>query len=85
MKGEVAGHPALSRLIAPEGWLVLAPAAARPDMQGRGIGSAPVREAAAGASDQTVVVSGGPSFYGRRGFSAVRASRLNSGYPVAIF
>lgn len=80
----VAGYLALSRLIAPEGWLALAPVAMAPDWQGEGWGRrfvAAVQRLTA-IKGQTVVVLGKPSFYGRCGFRQDRAAGLVSPYPV---
>jgi putative acetyltransferase len=49
----------------------LAPLAVAPDFQGRGIGSALVREVTARADDRgepCIVLEGSPTFYGRLGF-----------------
>ena len=72
--GDAVGHIALSPAVVGEsgqGWLLLGPVGVRPDRQGRGIGSALVREALdrmrkAGASG--VVLVGDPGYYARFGF-----------------
>lgn len=79
------GYAALSWMRAPSGWLCLAPVAAAPDMQGRGIGTELVARALAWAAerDAYVVVLGDPAWYGARGFSRERAAQLSSPYPVS--
>lgn len=81
--GEIVGHLALSRLVAPAGWLALAPVAVHPDWQGRRIGSRFVAGVARLLSirGQSVVVLGKPSFYARAGFSLSRAAALVAPYP----
>jgi putative acetyltransferase len=84
-QGGLAGYLALSRLLAPEGWLALAPVAIAPPWQGQRWGSrfvAGVRKLTA-IKGQNVVVLGKPSFYARAGFDLSRASRLTSRYPIA--
>lgn len=78
------GYAALSWMTAPEGWLCLAPVAVAPDAQGGGIGGQVVELALnwAAGRDAFVVVLGDPNYYGARGFSAQRAARLSSPYPV---
>ena len=78
------GHYALSAMVAPRGWLCLAPVAIAPDWQGMGHGRRMVAQLAAWA-DQTatpVVVLGQPDFYGKAGFSSAAAHNLTSPYPV---
>ena len=80
----VAGYLALSRMVAPEGWLALAPVAIAPEWQGKGWGArfvAGVRRLTA-IKGQSVVVLGKPSFYSRCGFRLDRAAGLASPYPV---
>lgn len=83
--GELIAYAALSRMIAPEGWLCLAPVAVHPDWQGRHIGKRMVGMIAEWArrSGQTVVVLGQVPFYEKAGFSAARAARLTSPYPIS--
>ena len=80
--GRVVGYLALSAMVAPKGWLCLAPVAVAADRQGRGIGRRMVRFVAgwAEAAGQTLVVLGDPAFYGRCGFRA--AAGLTSPYPI---
>ena len=78
------GYYALSAMVAPKGWLCLAPVAVAPDWQGRGHGRRMVAQLAAWA-DRTatsVVVLGAPAFYERAGFSTQAARNLTSPYPV---
>lgn len=78
------GYFALSAMRAPAGWLCLAPVAVAPEVQRRGLGRRMTGFLAAwaGAAQRTVVVLGDPSFYARAGFSAERAARLVTPYPV---
>ncbi|MFZ3580934.1 GNAT family N-acetyltransferase [Loktanella sp. DJP18] len=81
----VIGYYALSAMIAPVGWLCLAPVAIAPDWQGRGHGRRLIAQLAAWA-DQTatpVVVLGQPEFYGKAEFSVAKAQALTSPYPIA--
>lgn len=82
--GAVIGYAGLSRMVAPKGWLCLAPVAVHPDWQGRRVGRRMVGMIAEWArlSGVTVVVLGQVGFYERAGFSAARAERLSSPYPV---
>lgn len=78
----IVGHALFSRLDAPMRALALAPVGIRPDHQGRGAGSALVREGldrAERAGWAAVFVLGEPAFYGRFGFD-VDAAR---GYACA--
>ncbi|WP_338666992.1 GNAT family N-acetyltransferase [Pseudodesulfovibrio methanolicus] len=75
-RGEVTGHVALSPAVVGEdgqGWYMLGPVGVSPGRQGRGIGSALVREALRIIRDQGargVVLVGDPAYYGRFGFRA---------------
>ncbi|SEK38144.1 putative acetyltransferase [Roseivivax marinus] len=78
------GYVALSDMVAPKGWLCLAPVAVAPDQQGQGIGRrlcGMISEWARQAG-QTVVVLGEPGFYQRAGFSLERAQKLASPFPL---
>ena len=72
--GRLTGHIALSPARVgdcAEGWLLLGPVGVLPELQGRGIGSALVREALREARDAGacgVVLVGDPGFYARFGF-----------------
>jgi putative acetyltransferase len=84
-EGEVIGYLALSRLMAPEGWLVLAPVAIAPPWQRRGLGARLVAKTMQlmAIKGKTTVVLGEPGFYGRCGFSSARAAALTSPFPIA--
>ena len=85
--GRVVGHALMTRLLVGDGSaLALAPVAVAPEAQGRGVGSAMVREllarAAATGRERLVVVVGEPAYYARFGF--VPASGLGiSGFDEA--
>ncbi|GHF54812.1 GNAT family N-acetyltransferase [Seohaeicola zhoushanensis] len=83
-EGAVIAYAGLSRMVAPKGWLCLAPVAVHPDWQGRRVGKRMVGLIAEWArlSGRTVVVLGQVDFYSKAGFSAARAARLTSPYPV---
>lgn len=83
-KGGLCGYAALSTMVAPEGWLCLAPVAVEPKAQGLGHGKTLLNLVLKWARerDATVVVLGNPDFYGTRGFSQDRAAKLQSRYPV---
>jgi putative acetyltransferase len=77
--GEVVGHIAFSPVEISDGaqdWQALGPVSVKPELQGRGIGSALVR---AGLEDirkrgtAGCVLVGEPAFYGRFGFRSVDA------------
>lgn len=81
--GEVAGHVMLSPLIAPAGAMALAPVSVRPDLHGRGIGAALVREGLARATAsgaRAVFVLGDPPYYARFGFHTQTARGFASPY-----
>ncbi|MBM1814120.1 GNAT family N-acetyltransferase [Pseudosulfitobacter pseudonitzschiae] len=82
--GRIAGYYALSHMVAPKGWLCLAPVAVSPDRQRHGLGRRMIGMLAEWArlSETYVVVLGQVSFYERAGFSLARAQRLNSPYPL---
>ncbi|WP_243311373.1 GNAT family N-acetyltransferase [Fundidesulfovibrio agrisoli] len=83
LDGQAVGHIALSPAAVgqdEEGWLLLGPVGVLPEMQGRGVGSALVREALArmrGAGASGVVLVGDPGYYARFGF----LSLPGLGYP----
>lgn len=85
-EGEVLGYLALSRLVAPQGWLALAPVAIAPAWQGRRLGARLVAMTMklVAIRAQSVVVIGKPSFYARAGFSVVRAAGLRTPYPAQV-
>ncbi len=88
--GEVIGYVAMSPVSISDGtsgWFGLGPLAVVPDAQGRGVGSALVREAlqrirADGAAG--CVVLGEPSYYERFGFAATPRLSL-PGVPAEFF
>ncbi len=84
-QGDVVGYYALSQMRAPKGWLCLAPVAIHPEWQGRGHGRRMIGMLTEWArlSGAKVVVLGQVTFYERAGFSAPRAARLTSPYPIA--
>lgn len=75
--GEAVGHIALSSAVVGEaraGWFLLGPVGVLPRLQGRGIGSALVREALGrgrGMGAAGIVLVGDPGFYARFGFGNV--------------
>ena len=86
--GAICGHVALSRMLSPPGALALGPVAVRKAMQGRGIGSAMVREAIGRARVlccDIVFVLGAPRLYERFGFSGKAAKAFPSRYSGPAF
>jgi putative acetyltransferase len=92
--GSVLGHVLISQIDLQPGEdgarsrtvLALAPVAVLPQHQGRGIGSALVREALAVADERDepmVVVLGAPSFYDRFGFTPAASHGLHGPYDDA--
>ncbi len=70
------------------GALALGPVGVIPERQGRGIGSALIREAldrCARTGHRIVVLLGHPDYYPRFGFSAERAGNLSSAYSGEAF
>lgn len=81
----LVGHVCLSRLLAPEGWLTVAPVAVREPDHGKGIGGELIRTALDQARQRkakAVVVVGDPAYYKRFGFVFGGPSELTSPYPV---
>lgn len=81
--GELAGHAMLSPMRAPAGALGLAPVSVRPDLHGKGIGAALVRDAldrARAAGWTAVFVLGDPPYYARFGFHTQTARGYASAY-----
>lgn len=86
--GTMTGHIVLSRLLAPARALALAPVSVLPAHQGRGIGSALIREAlrlARQAGWQSVFLLGEPAYYSRFGFRRELAAGFASPYTGAYF
>lgn len=82
------GHVLFSRVIAPFAALALAPLSVAPEHQGRGIGSALVREGldrAARTGWDGVFVLGDPDYYERFGFRAALAAGFSSPYAGEHF
>ncbi len=79
----IVGYLALSRMIAPKGWLCLAPVAIHPDLHGMGYGKRMVGMITEWArmTDQTLVVLGEPALYTSAGFRPAPEG-LTSPYPV---
>ncbi len=77
------GYLAFSRMVAPEGWLALAPVAVAPVWAGKRLGTRMVTGAVRlmAIKGMTVVVLGSPTFYARAGFSQSRAEQLETPYP----
>ena len=84
MGDRIVGYYALSKMVAPKGWLCLAPVAIAPDVQGRNFGLRMMGMLCEWAklSNQTIVVLGAVPFYERAGFSNARAQNLTSPYPL---
>lgn len=82
-EGGIAGHVMFSRMKAPVECLGLGPVAVRPDLQGRGIGTAlihaGIRQARA-EGWKGIFVLGEPAYYRRFGFSAEKARGYTSPY-----
>ena len=86
--GQITGHVMFSRIEAPMRALALAPVGVIPLFQGRGIGSALIREGLDRARKegwQAVFVLGNASYYGRFGFSAAAAQGYTSPYSGPHF
>lgn len=83
-QGDVIGYFALTRMVAPKGWLCLAPMAIHPDWQGKRHGQRMMGMLSEWAriARQYVVVLGPVRFYEHGGFSQARAARLTTPYPV---
>jgi putative acetyltransferase len=87
-EGQVVGHILFSRLAVQNGGksfpaVALAPLAVEPSFHGTGIGGALVREAhlrLKEAGETLAIVLGDPAYYGRFGYSHVRAAGFDSEY-----
>jgi putative acetyltransferase len=92
-EGRLVGHVVFSEaVIRTDGGdvkaLALGPVGVIPDRQGRGVGSALIREGldrCAQAGHRIVVLLGHPDYYPRFGFSAERAGNLSSPYSGEAF
>jgi putative acetyltransferase len=87
-QAEVCGHAALSRLASPDRALALAPVSVLAARQRQGIGTALIREAAAGAARlgyDVIFVLGNPAYYSRFGFSVEAAARYPCPYAGPHF
>lgn len=86
--GGVIGHILFSQLQAPVKCLALAPVSVIPERQGRGIGSALIRDGLAQARKdgwQAIFVLGEPAYYQRFGFSVALADKFETPYPKPYF
>jgi len=80
------GYVAFSAMRAPVGTLGLAPVAVAPELRGRGIATALVREGLARAEAggwRGVFVLGEPGYYQRFGFTRAAAAGFESKYPAS--
>lgn len=92
-EGRLVGHIMFSEaVIQTEGGevraLALGPVGVIPERQGRGVGSALIREGldrCVQAGHRIVVLLGHPNYYPRFGFSAERAGNLSSAYSGEAF
>ncbi len=85
--GKLVGHLAFSRLVAPTGWLALAPLAVLPKYQRQGVGADLIANgivAAENAGWRAIVVLGDPKYYRKFGFDTELARELQSPYPLAF-
>ena len=84
MGDRIVGYYALSHMVAPKGWLCLAPVAIAPELQGQGHGRRMIGMLTEWArlTKTPVVVLGDPAFYARAGFSSELARDLTSPYPI---
>jgi len=85
MGDRIVAYYALSYMIRPTGWLVLAPVAVHPDVQRHGYGKRMIGMLTEWArlTQTPVVVVGEPGFYEKAGFSRECAANLVSPYPIA--
>lgn len=82
-EGRVVGQVMLSAMVAPVGWVALAPLAVAGAYRRRGIGAALVRGALGALRGwRAAVVLGDPGYYGRFGFAP--AGGLRGPYPAAF-
>ena len=81
--GKIVGHVLLSKMDAPFRALALAPVTVDPKRQGRGIGSALIKEAVIRARSEgwaAIFVLGEPNYYKRFGFDREAAAGFTSPY-----
>ncbi len=86
--GAIVGHVLLSKLVAPDECLALAPLSVSPRHQCQGIGGALIKAAIARARNDdwsAVFVLGEPTYYSRFGFDTAIAARFESEYPAEYF
>ena len=85
MGDRIIGYYALCYMVAPKGWLCLAPVAIAPAFQRRGYGKRMlgVLTEWARLTKTPIIVVGDPTFYQRVGFSSAAAQDLQSPYPIA--
>lgn len=82
--GQIVGHILLSELQSPDRCVALAPVSVQSDFQGRGIGSALIREAIERAKSGgwlAMILLGEPDYYSRFGFSVGACAKLETSYP----
>lgn len=84
MGGDIVGYYALCRMVAPKGWLCLAPVAITPALQRQGHGRRMIGMLTEWArlTQSPIVVLGDPRFYTRAGFSDVLAGQVSGPYPA---
>ena len=87
-RGVLVAHVLLSRMTAPFRALALAPVSVAPPHQGRGVGTAMVKEAidaARAAGWEAIFVLGAPAYYTRFGFDPALAAGFSSPYAGPNF
>lgn len=82
--GVLLGHVAMSPLQADAPSYLMAPVSVAAKAQGRGIGTALVRQALAWADPAAVVVVGHPGYYGRLGFRPIRLESPYAGLSLQM-
>jgi putative acetyltransferase len=82
--GRIVGYFALSWMDSPNDWLCLAPVAVLPAWQRRGTGRRMIGMLSEWArlAGQYVIVLGDVGYYSKAGFSAERAAKLKSPFPI---
>jgi len=92
-EGRIAGHILFSRIAIDTATdsisaVALAPVAVIPELQRRGIGGELIRQGIAWLrehGEQIILVLGHPEYYARFGFSAAKASHIESPFTLASF